>query len=930
MNKKIINLAASAIVATFLVGCGEKSSAEYVVSANKSLENKDYKTAVIELKNAIKQEPNEANARFLLGKVYLDLKQYSFAEKELERALDYGYAAEDVIPLLSKVYQKNGTNKSLFKLTSKAKGLKPRDLAELKFYQIQAYVRAGNDAKANAMIDELKGIAGGGPYSKLAFVYDLILKTELDGAVTQLDEILERYENQQDALKIKANLLLRLQKPLSAAQTYEKYVAAYPDEPEVKYVLAQLYSDLGQPEKAEPIVDSLLEVYPKQPVLLQIKSTALMRDKDYAKALEFAERSLALNPEDSSTRLVAGVSSFMTQNFEKSESHLSLVASLLKPEHPALRMLAESQIRLGRSLDANETVKMFDDIMPKDAGLLAGLGQALLRDGEINKAKEVLNKQPDELESAAAKVGVATLKLSLNDVSGIVDLEQALKQMNKDTSPDVNTEQLKVTLVQAYISTKQYDKALQIAQEWKTSSESEVKGWMLEAKLNALQGDLASARQSLQSGLKIEPSNSVIKFQLIELSPLETEQNKLDMLAKLSELLDESPAFLPAITKHYLLSKITKQPQTMTAHVQKLIDREPQNAFLHITLGRLLTAEKDFKGASKAFETARSITNEPGQYWELLANSYIKTNRFDKAKALYQEWYDAQPNNPNAIIAMLKIFDTTGEFKKGIDLATQYEKEIGGKNLEIKSLHAYLLVRMGQFKLAKEKVASLPDEVKKLPLLKTVIGVVQLAENDLANAVNNLSEAYKLNPSPINANWMINAISRHQGIEAALTATKNHIDNYPKDEMNVLRYAQMQTSRNEGTAIEYYKKVIALNDLNFVAHNNLAYLYSQTKEYSKALGHAEKAKDMKPNDGRVLDTLGTIELKLGNAEAALKHLTAAVSDKNTQNTDNVFVNYIEALYANKEFQLAERKISQYTFKSDKTKAQLEKIKANYL
>lgn len=929
VNKKIINLAASAIVATALVGCGDKTSAEYVDSANKSLENKDYKTAIIELKNAIKQEPNEATARFLLGKVYLDLKQYSFAEKELERALDYGYAADEVIPLLSKVYQKNGTNKSLFKLTSKAKGLKPRDLAELKFYQIQAYVKAGNDAKANAIIDELKGITGGGPYSKLAFVYDLILKSEFDGAIGQLNEILERYKNQQDALKIKANLQLRLQKPEAAAKTYEDYIAAYPDEPEVKYVLAQLYSDLGQPSKAEVIVDDLLTTYPKQPILLQIKSTALLQEKNYKEALDFAERSLAINPEDSSTRLVAGVSSYMTQDFEKSESHLTLIASLLKANHPALRMLADSQIRLGRSLDANETVKMFDNINEDDAGLLAGLGQALLRDGEINKAKDVLSKQPDELESAAARAGVATLKLSLNDVSGIVDLEQALEQMGQENTP-VNKEQLEVTLVQAYISTNQIDKALEIAKKWKANKETEVKGWMLEAKINAMEGDFDKAKLALEEGLKIEPENSIIQFQLIELSPIKTDAQKQEMLVGLEKLLASTPTFLPAITKHYLLTRVLKQPQTMTAHLEKLIEKDPNNSIFHATLGRLLVAEEDFSGSVKSFENAKRLNNKPAAYWELLANSYIKTGNFDKTKALYQEWYQAQSNNPKAIIGMIKLYDGAGEFKKAIELAQSYESQIGGNNLEIRSLHAYLLARTGQFKLAQAKVDKLPEQVKSLPLLKTTIGILQLAENDLGNAVLNLTDAYEANPSSMNANWMINAIARHKGIDAAISATKIHIEKFPKDELNTLRYAQLQTSRNENEAIEYYKKVIALNDLNFVAHNNLAYLYSEAKDYSEALKHAEKAKEMKPNDGRVLDTLGTIELKLGNVEDALKHLTAAIADKNTHNTDNVFVNYVEALYANKEFKLAERKISQYTFKSDKTLPQIEQLKAKYL
>ena len=929
VNNKLIKLAVSAVLATAIVGCGEKSSSEYVESANTALKTNDYKTAIIELKNAIKQEPEQAEARFLLGETYLKLRQYDFAEKELERALEFGYSPEKVIPLLSKTYQKNGANKSLFKLTSKAKGLKPIDLAQLKFFQIQAYVTAGNDTKAQSLIDELKGISGGGPFAKLAFVYDLILKNQLDGAVTQLDQILATYKNQQDALKIKANIQLRLQQGEAAAETYAQYIEAYPDEAEVKYVLAQLYSDLGQPQNAEPLVTELLKNYPKQPVLLQIKSTALLQKKDYAGAFEYAEKSLAINPEDTATRLIAGVSSYLNKNFEKSESHLSLVASLLPANHPALRMLADSQIRLGRALDANETVQMFDNISERDSGLMSGLGQALLKDGEIKKAKEVLNKQPDTLNSPYALAGQATLKLSLNDVSGIVDLEQALAKMEATQTP-LATEQLELTLVQAYMSTKQYDKALEVAQAWQKDSELAVKGWMLAAKVHAIQGNTVEAQNALQQGLKIEPTNTVIQFQLIELLPTKTEQERLEMLAKLNQLLKDAPSFLPAVSKHYVLTKVLKQPETMTAHVKQLISENDSNAILHITLGRLYTAEGKFDQALASFEKAKTINSSPAPYWELLANAFIQTKNIDGAKNLYQQWFDAQPNNPKAIIGMMKLYDSTGELNKAIELADHYSNEVGGKDFEIIALHAYALARAGKYPSAKIKIAELPQQIQALPFVKGTTGLIQLSEGDLGNAVSNLSLAYKANPSPMNANWMINAIARHQGIDAAIAATKQHIQSLPTDELNILRYAQMQTSRDEPEAKLYYQKALELNPKNFVAHNNLAYLYSESKDYKLALSHAQKALEMRPNDGRVLDTIGAIELKLGNYEEALKHLAAAVTDKNTQSTDDVFVNYVEALYANKEFKLAERKISQYTFKKSTTQAQLEKVKIKYL
>ena len=69
------------------------------------LEQGDNKAAIIALKNAIQLDPQAAQPRFELGKIYLQEQDYESAEKELSRALDYGYKPADVLPLLSKAFQ---------------------------------------------------------------------------------------------------------------------------------------------------------------------------------------------------------------------------------------------------------------------------------------------------------------------------------------------------------------------------------------------------------------------------------------------------------------------------------------------------------------------------------------------------------------------------------------------------------------------------------------------------------------------------------------------------------------------------------------------------------------------------------------------------------------------------------------------------------
>src|SRR5438445_12155953 len=57
-------------------------------------------SSVIELKNALQKNPNNAQARWLLGEIYVDLGQAAEAEKELLKAKELGVAEETVkVPL---------------------------------------------------------------------------------------------------------------------------------------------------------------------------------------------------------------------------------------------------------------------------------------------------------------------------------------------------------------------------------------------------------------------------------------------------------------------------------------------------------------------------------------------------------------------------------------------------------------------------------------------------------------------------------------------------------------------------------------------------------------------------------------------------------------------------------------------------------------
>lgn len=69
--------------------CGNTKDAETLISEAKQYQQsgKD-NAAIIQLKNALQQEPNNREARFLIGVSYNETGDVLSAEKELNRAID--------------------------------------------------------------------------------------------------------------------------------------------------------------------------------------------------------------------------------------------------------------------------------------------------------------------------------------------------------------------------------------------------------------------------------------------------------------------------------------------------------------------------------------------------------------------------------------------------------------------------------------------------------------------------------------------------------------------------------------------------------------------------------------------------------------------------------------------------------------------------
>ncbi len=466
-------------------------------------------SAVVDLKNALQEQPNFGAARKLLGEQYLRLGDSASAIKELQRALEQGEAEHELLPLILRAELDNGNAAAVLERLNK---LNADDLsASLWTLRGEALLdardpSAARDAFANALrLDSSSADAHLG-LARIAWAAN-----DSATADREFAQSLKLAPNSPRAWLAKGDFALSRRQFPAAIEAFE---AAHKsgqgfDRIRAKIGLARTYIFNGDKDKAQVNVDLVLKQAPDLPMAHYLAALLAHQKGEYPRAEEQLALVLARAPDHVPSIFLKGVVYAAQEKWLQAEQDLSRVVAMVPNDLQSRKLLATVYLRQGQVEKAITALEGAQSLGSDDPQFQAMLGGAYMRAGQsaqgmaaMERAAELAPTQPE------FRTQVALGNLAIGDSALATEqLRAAANQSAEDMRSDM-------LLVMVLLRDKKFDEALAEAQRLIRENPKDPIRYNLAAAAWIGKGNDAQAEQVLRQALKINPKFGPAKLNL--------------------------------------------------------------------------------------------------------------------------------------------------------------------------------------------------------------------------------------------------------------------------------------------------------------------------------------------------------------------------------------------------------------------------------
>lgn len=919
MKKLII----AATVAALLTGCGQKSSSEYLIEGNKLLSSGDVKSASIEYKNALQQDKNFLPARLALAEIYVGTRKFDDAEKELSYILkqgekniaDQGVDISAAKRLLARTYHASQNGAQLVSTFNA-----DTDDVEVSYYLFHEYMLAKDTDKAQAIFDKVSDIPSERSLFKtLIEAEKAYLENDLDLALMKLNskEAPINHPAFGPWMIFKADIALSMRNVDDAIEALDTYTKAVPSDITRLFQLSNIRVRSGYGEDAKEDISKLLKSSPENALLNELNAIIRYESGDYEGALSSAKVAYIQSPKAVVPRLIGAFSAVQLEQQELALSNLEFIIDDLPDSHPAQRLYIRLKAENGQLDGIGEKALSIGNLDSGDVTLLSSLGLGLMQSGNVEQAKKLASKakQLDDADNKTPSLGL--LQLALNDDAGLDTLEGAFKQSPDDWVANSS-------LATAYLAKGKLDDALSLSSTWIASGKT-IEGNMLASVVNARMGKLVDAQANVEKVLNESPENPMAKATLVEIlvSSDQIDQAK-EYVSKWVSERDDLGLYRTYISSMRGKNMLEESIDFINS------DLKSKPSLSADDMANLLVAQAamlipDAKFAIELLSERSAPEGEENAYWLVLTTAYSSLGDVENTEASYKRWLDVQPNNPMALMGLIRSLSESGNADAVLSTLDKYAPNYEDKT-PIDILRVNLLIDKRDWSKARAIFSRLPDEIKSEPIAQGLDGVLDLQQGLTGSAIKKLEVAYADSPNERYLRWLSLGYQKAGDTDKQISVLETHLDSFPES------YSAWTLLGNAALSVSDFKKgeqaymtALEYRPNSPIILNNLAYTKIQLAKYSDAVMYANKALEILPGQPELADTLAVALLRSGKVDEALSPLSIIYEKKAGNLSDAFILTYLEALVKSGEMGVYDTVYETHIWKDLKKKREAEAL-----
>ena len=375
------------------------SGERLLARAEQQLASGEFRAAMIDLRNYLSRNPDNAQARARLSLVMLELGDVAAAEAELAKAKDLGAARElTLIADCRLMVARDAYESVLEECTAPATSpdlavdvaiVRGDALIGLKRYE---EARSSFESALIARPDSLGALHG---LAAAAFATGGIEEARKVFAGADRFRELPRYWQALGSLELQAGAYEQAESAFANAAKYASGDAESPDALAALAGLTEAQLRLNKLDAAKASSERLLAAAPRSPVAKLLAAQAAASGGDLVRSRELLEEVVSTEPANLQARALLGLVNLRQGNLGQAEMHLAFVVSRQPDNIRAQQLLAEVRSRLQSPEETLETLKPSLDGPQADPSLLTLASRLSMQSGNRDEALAYLAQAAD-------------------------------------------------------------------------------------------------------------------------------------------------------------------------------------------------------------------------------------------------------------------------------------------------------------------------------------------------------------------------------------------------------------------------------------------------------------------------------------------------------------------------------------------------------